>query len=401
MTAALEPQTPQSTILDIHPYYSTVHATPPPSLRARPIHGLPFRASADPNSTHAALSAYLGSFGFLCLLLFAFVNMRVLPSPALSTEAGERAEDIFVFCCYSLCLMLVLLFFAHYFHCVMSGGMLRAKPVRDSDRVLLDAEWMDAQQAHQLRYEQSTAVSVWSIVRNDRTARIVLTVLMSAYCCVWLVDRAVRASVPEMVVLVAASSALMTAAALTNDLLACSIAFVLSDWLQPLLSISLLDCPTVHSLSDGLLLAACQSLLCVLVYVAARASTRLSTLLLFSFTVHFPLLLVSPTSATLLTFLSCVLCSLPLHRLSLHPQPTAAVAVSSDEEADEDADISEELWRVKQFVWMSAVYGVASNGWRSVHCLLGDGLVQDVMWLAVLLLVGVREYKLRERHKQP
>ena len=397
MTAAVESPAPQSTILDIHTSDSTDSATAPPPVPAAAVLGLPFRASADPDSTHVALSAYLTSFGFLSLLLFAGLNMRMLSSPSLSTEAGERSEYVIVFCCYSLCLMLVLLFLASYLYCVMSGGLLRAKPVLDSDRVLLDGDWLHAQQTHRVRYERADAVSVWSIVRGDHSVRPMLTFLLSSYCCLVLVWRAASLSTVELLVLVLIGSAVMTAAALTNDMLACLIAFVVSDWLE-LLTLSLLHCPSLFALSEGLLLAACQLLLCILAYVAARVSSSPATALLFSSTFHSRLLLVSPSLSTLVTVAACIVCSLTLHRMARQPQSNEPTHTDADTE--DDADISEEIWRVRQFVCMSSVYAAASNGARCVYCLLGDGLVPRVLCVAALLLFAVREYKLRERHKQ-
>ena len=401
MTAALEPaQAPQSTVLDIHTHDFTERTTLPPSFPTSPVIGLPFRASAHPSSTHAAISAYLTSFGFLSLLLYTGVNMRMLSSSALSTEAGGQTDVIVVFCCYSLCLMLSLLFFAYYIYRVMAGDMLRAKSVRDGDRVLLDAEWLHGQLAHRVQFERSEAVSVWSMVRSDQSVRIALTLLLALYCCLSLLRHATHLSTSDLLVLVSASGALMAVAALTDNFLACSTAFVLSDWLQPLLTTSLLGCPNLHTLSDGLLLATCQLLVCAIAVFAAFESTRPITALLFSSTFHCRLLLASHSYGTLLTFLACSLCSLTLHRMSSQqPQSTASLHAAADDNED-DADISEELWRARQIVCMTVVYTVASNSWRCVHCVLGAGAVQYVVFIAVLLLFGAREYKLRERHKQ-
>jgi len=398
MTAALEAiQASQSTVLDIYSNDSTAHTS---SLPTPPVVGLPFRASANPNSIHAGLSAFLTSFGFLSLLLFTALNMRMLSSPSLSTAAGMQSDHIVLFCCYSLCLMLILLFFAYYIYRVMDGGMLRPKPVRNSDRVLLSGEWLDAQHAHRLQYERSSAVSVWSIVRGDQQVRLALTLLLSLYGCYSLVWQAARLPALDLLVLALLSGAAIAAAVVTANLLSCATAFTLGGWLQPLLNIALLGCPTLHTLSDGLLLAACQLLLCAVAAIAAYDSSDPVAALLFSAIFHCRLLFVSPTFDSLITFLACVLCSLTMRRIaSQQPQPTAS-AQAAEVDSEDDADISEELWRVRQFVCMAAVYAVASNGWRCVHCLLGDGTVQDVTCVATLLLFGVREYKLRERHKQ-
>ena len=401
MTAALESLIHQSTVLDIRSYEATAPTSPASSLRTTPIVRLPFRPSADANSTHAALSAYITSYGFLCLLLFTFLNMRMLSSPSLATAAGERLEPIIVFCCYSLCLMFVLLFFAYYFYRVMSGTMLRAKSVRDSDRVLVDAEWLQAQQTQHRQYELSRAVSVWSMVRSDPSVRSVLTVLLSLNYCLVFVWYGTRLSAVDLLVLALVSVALLIAAAAADELLAFLTAFALSDGLRPLIT-ALVGCPAPYILSDGMLLATSQLVLCTVLYIAARVCTRPVALLLFSSTLHSRLLLVQPIDGALLTLLGCSLCSLTLHRMASQQSQSSelARAAADDSEDADDADISEELWRVRQFVCTAAVYALASNGWRCVHCLLGDELVPNVISLAALLMLGVREYKLRERHKQ-
>ena len=401
MTAALELEAPHYTVLDVHPQHSTAAAAASvsSSLRSSPTVSLPFRISVKPNSTHAALAAYITSYGFLCLLLFAGLNMRMLSSPSLSAAAGERSEHIVVFCCYSLGLMLALLFFAYYVYRVLSGGMLRARTVRASDRVLLDAEWWQGQQSRRLQYELSSAVSVWTTVRDDHAVRSVLQVLLSLYCCLTLLWRASQLSSWEAVVLVLASATLLTAAALTDDLFVCLAAFALSDWLQPVLDAFLLGCPVLDSVRHVLMLAAGQLTLCSIMYLAARLSSRPAALLLFSAIIHTRLLLVSPTPAALFIAVACSLCSFTLHRLASQ-QPHSAAAMAGEDGSEDDADISDELWRARQFACMAAVYAVASNGWRCVHCWLGDGKWQDGTCVAVLVLLAVVEYKLRERHKK-
>ena len=401
MTAALELPPPPFTVLDIHTHGDAANSNPAASQLLSPTVGLPFRASVDANATHTALAAYLTSYGFLCLLLFAGLNMTVLSSPALSTRAGERADLIVAFCCYSLALMLFLLFLAYYVYCAMSGPMLRAKTVRDSDRVLLDGDWLHAQQRHQAKYEQASAVSVLSVVRSDQAVRSVLTALLSLYCCASLVWQATQLSSSQLLVLLSTSGALVVLAVITGqDVLPCLTAFALSDCLQPLLAASHFSCPAVHTVRDMLLLTSGQLLLCTLIYTAARASLRATSQLLFSATFHSRLLVLSPTPGVLLTLLSTALCSHALHRMARAQPPQVAALQAADEESEDDADVSEEVWRVKQYACMAAAYALAANGWRGVHCSMGPGAVQYAVYLAVLLLLCAREYKLRERHKQ-
>jgi len=198
-------------------------------------------------------------------------------------------------------------------------------------------------------------------------------------------------------VLLLVSGAAITVATLSHGLLACVFGFALSDWLAFLLT-TLVGCPVLHSLSDGLLLVTCQLLLCVAAYIAARVSSRPVISLLFSSTFHSRLVLVSLSRGSLLSFVTCLLSSLPLHRMAAQ-QPHSNAAMETADDSD-DADISEEIWHVRQFVCMAAVYAVAANGWRCMNCLLGDGVMQDAAYCAALLVICILHYTSRERHKQ-
>ena len=291
-------------------------------------------------AAHRSLVSYLSVYGWLFVLSFVFLNMRFLSS----LPPNHPSDDTLVFSLYALLMLPVLLTLATFLSALISAQQRRRRAGATARPTLTG-------RGEQQRSNEPD-VSLLSVLLSDPWLLSVLTAAGAAYLLLLSIGYAVAVPAVCLLCLPAVVAAVMLSALLSPTLLPLVLlGFVLSHpvlpFLPPVLQDRLVPAVGLSVASSSLLQQwPCALLLFLALFALCRHSERTAPAALAFASSLFSHLLHAASAASVQQYAACLLAAVVVQQIARQSQPHR-LPPSSLLGADDDADISDELWSLR------------------------------------------------------